>query len=291
MTEPPQLPAPLAGMDVVTLAVNVPGPAAAARLREFRAAVTKVEPSGGDPLARFAPPWYESLASGQEVRSLDLKDTEGREELAELLNVTDLLLTSSRPAALERLGLSWERLHASYPRLSQVAIVGHPSPRADEPGHDLTYLAGWGLISPPDLPRTLLADLAGAERAVGAALGLLLGRERGMGTGYAEVALSEAAASFAQPLVHGLTNPGGVLGGGLPGYGLYRASDGWIAVAALEDHFLEKLISELEMEEADRGGLEAAFVEHPAARWESWATERGLPIAAVRDAPSPDPTA
>lgn len=176
--------------------------------------------------------------------------------------------------------------------MSQIAIVGHPSPRADKPGHDLTYLAGWGLLSPPDLPRTLLADLAGAERAVSAALGLLLGRERGLGPGYSEVALSETAASFARPLVHGLAAPGGVLGGGLPGYGLYRASDGWIAVAALEEQFLEKLLSELSLEKADRAALETAFGGHPAAWWERWAAERDLPIAAVRDAPPPGgPTA
>lgn len=34
---------------IVVLAVNVPGPAAAARLRELGAAVTKVEPPEGDP--------------------------------------------------------------------------------------------------------------------------------------------------------------------------------------------------------------------------------------------------
>ena len=286
MTEPPST--PLTGLRVVTLAVNVPGPAAAARLREFGAAVTKVEPSGGDPLSRFAPAWYESLASGQEIRRLDLQDERVHDELATLLNEADLLLTSSRPASLARLGLSWDKLHEACPRLSQVAVVGQPSPGADEPGHDLTYLAGWGLLSPPDLPRTLLADLAGAERAVGAALGLLLGRERGLGAGYAEVALSGAAASFAKPLVHGLTSPGGVLGGGLPGYGLYRASDGWIAVAALEEHFLERLLAELGLEEADRESLEAAFREKPASWWERWAAARDLPIAAVREAPASD---
>jgi crotonobetainyl-CoA:carnitine CoA-transferase CaiB-like acyl-CoA transferase len=279
-------------MRVVTLAVNVPGPAAAARLRDFGAAVTKVEPERGDPLLHVSPAWYEALASGQEVRRLDLKDPGGREELDTLLEGADLLLTSSRPASLERLGLSRGELHAAYPGLSQVAIVGNPSPRADEPGHDLTYLAGWGMLSPPDLPRTLLADLAGAERAVSAALGLLLARERSLGPGYAEVALSEAAEAFAAPLVHGLTSPGGVLGGGLPGYGLYRASDGWIAVAALEDHFLRRLLSELGLEEADRTALEAIFLEHPAAWWERWAAERDLPVAAVREAPLPeDPTA
>lgn len=297
MAQPDYL--PLTGMSVVTLAVNVPGPAAAARLAGFGATVEKIEPTGGDPLARFAPAWYESLAAGQEVRRLDLKSAPDRAELDLLLARADLLLTSSRPASLERLGLSWEALHAAYPRLSQVAIVGHPAPEQNEPGHDLTYLAGWGLLSPPEMPRTLLADLAGAERAASTALGLLLGRERGLGAGYAEVPLSEAAEAFAAPLAHGLTSPGGVLGGGVPGYGLYRASDGWLAVAALEKHFLKKLLSELELEAADRNvrevrdvreALESAFAEHPAAEWERWAAERDLPIAALRDAPSLPPT-
>lgn len=41
---------PLTGVNVVSLAINLPGPAACARLAEFGAAVTKVEPPGGDPL-------------------------------------------------------------------------------------------------------------------------------------------------------------------------------------------------------------------------------------------------
>ena len=82
------------------------------------------------------------------------------------------------------------------------------------------------------MPRTLLADLAGAERAVSATLALLLDRERGSGAGYAEIALSEAAAFFAEPLRYGITKPGAHLGGGFPGYGLYEAREGWVAIAA-----------------------------------------------------------
>ena len=67
------------------------------------------------------------------------------------------------------------------------------------PGHDLTYLAHLGLLCPPALPRTLMADIGGAERAVSAVLALLLGRERGGGERYAEVALSDAAEAFAGP--------------------------------------------------------------------------------------------
>ncbi|MDQ3506577.1 MAG: CoA transferase [Actinomycetota bacterium] len=273
--------APLEGMKVVTLAVNVPGPAAAARLREFGADVVKVEPPGGDPLAASNPAWHEAMASGQEIVGLDLKDDGGRSELFSLLEEADLLLTSNRPASLARLGLSPEELREKYPRMSYVAIVGYPAPRENEPGHDLTYLADYGLLTPPDLPRTLLADLAGAERAASAALGLLLARERGFGAGYTEVPLSEAAEAFAAPLRHGITRPGELLGGGFPGYGVYRTSDGWVAVAALEAHFLEKLLSEFGLEKADKEEMERIFAEHPASWWEKWAGERDLPVAAI----------
>src|SRR4051794_26225209 len=160
---------PLRGIRVVSLALNVPGPAAAAHLCGLGAAVTKVEPLDGDPLARMCPAWYEDLRAGQDVVRLDLKDAAGRASLDGLLEGADVLLTSSRPAALDRLGLSWPDLHVRFPHLVQVAIVGHAAPHQEVPGHDLTYLATAGLLVPPQVPRTLLADLAGAERAVSTA--------------------------------------------------------------------------------------------------------------------------
>jgi alpha-methylacyl-CoA racemase len=276
---------PLRGIQVLTLAVNVPGPVAAARLRGLGATVVKVEPPEGDPLAQTNRDWYEVLVAGQKVIRLNLKETEDRARLDELLGESDLLLTATRPAALARLGLGWPELHARYPRLSQTAIVGYPAPEDNVPGHDLTYLAGLGLLTPPELPRTLLADLAGAERAVSASLALLLGRELGLGTGYVQVPLAEAAAFFAEPLRYGITAPGGELGGGLPGYNLYRAREGWISVAALEPHFWRRLLDELGLQTANREELASAFLNRTAEEWQSWAAERDLPIAAVREAP------
>lgn len=270
-------------MRVVSLAVNLPGPVAAARLRGLGASVTKVDPPSGDLLARAAPAYYEDLARGQKITTLDLKQPEDRARLEGLLENADLLLTSSRSRALERLGVGWKELSVRHPRLSQVAIVGHPAPDDDVPGHDLTYQAGLGLLSPPDLPRTLLADLAGAERAVSAALALLLGRERGRGVGYAEVSLAESAADFAEPLRHGLTAPGGSLGGGLPEYNLYQTSKGWLSVAALEPHFRRKLLDELGLEEAGYEDLTRAFRTRSAGEWEAWAAARDLPLAALRE--------
>jgi len=273
---------PLWGVRVLTLAVNLPGPAAASRLWAMGASVIKVEPPGGDPLARMCPGYYEDLSAGQKIARLDLKDQQDRASLDDRLRATDLLLTASRPAALGRLGLSWSELHAGFPQLCQVAIVGHPPPEDDAPGHDLTYQARFGTLSPPEMPPVLVADLAGAEQAVSAALSLLFARERGQGAGYEQVALSEAARSFAEPLRQGLTARGGVLGDGFPGYGLYRAREGHVALAALEPHFWERLLQELEMK-GDRQELERIFETKTAEQWEEWAKERDLPLAAVRE--------
>ncbi|MET0396587.1 MAG: CoA transferase [Longimicrobiaceae bacterium] len=273
---------PLRGLGVVSLAVNVPGPVACARLRALGARVVKVEPPAGDPLEAYSAAWYRELAAGHEVVRLDLKDAAGRGALDGLLAGADLLVTSSRLSALERLGLGWEGLHARFPRLCQVAVFGHPGAERDRAGHDLTYQAARGLAAPGGLPRTLLADLASAERAAGAALALLLARERGADAGYAEVTLEEVAADFAAPLRHGLTAPGGLLGGGLPAYGVYAAREGHVALAALEPHFAARLREALGVGELTREALAAALGARTAAEWEAWADARDLPLAALR---------
>jgi crotonobetainyl-CoA:carnitine CoA-transferase CaiB-like acyl-CoA transferase len=274
---------PLAGLKIVSLAVNLPGPVAAARLRDLGASVTKIEPPEGDPLARGCRPWYDALHVDVTVVPLDLKDAANRERLFQLLERSDLLLTSSRPAALDRLGLAWDQLHQRIPRLCHVAIIGHVPPHEEQPGHDLTYQASLGLVDPPHVPRALLADLGGAEEAVSAAVALLLARERGQEAQAAYVSLAQAAARFALPHDYGLTLPKGLLGGGWPGYNLYQASDGWVAVAALEPHFAERLVRELGVASLTGELLAQAFRDRTADEWAAWALARDLPIVAVHD--------
>jgi len=266
---------PLAGFRAVNVSVNIPGPLAAARLTQLGAQVTKVEPPDGDPLQAASVELYERLAAGQQVVELDLKTDDGRDALDELLAEADVLVTSSRPSALARLGLG-PGLASRHPRLVHVAIVGHREPDQERAGHDLTYVSAFGAVSPPTLPQTLVADIGGAERAVTAAVAMLLARERGGDERYAEVALAEAAETFSLPWIHGLTRPGGVLGGGLPFYGLYEADGGWIALAALEPRFRERLVAEL-------GAVPTSdsFRGRTPEEWERWAAERDLPIAAV----------
>jgi len=244
--------------------------------------VVKVESPAGDPLAAAAPAYYHELCEGQEVITLDLTQESGRRALDEHLTAADLLVTSSRPRALAKLGLAQERIRRDYPQLCHVAIVGHTGEDADLAGHDLTYQASAGLLTPPVMPTVPVADLIGAERVVGEALALLLQRGgTGVG-GYREVSLAGVVAELATPLHHGLTARGGVLGGGLATYGIYRTSDGWVAVAALESHFALRLGKELGVDPLDKASLEAVFMSYNAAHWEKWARSADLPLVVVR---------
>lgn len=272
---------PLSGFKLVTLALNVPGPVAAARLMALGAQVVKVEPPSGDALKSAAYAWYEQMTREQEVVTLDLKKDKDRGRLDEFLDRADLLLTSFRPSALRRLRLDWETVHDRHPRLCAVNIIGHPPPEEEIPGHDLTYQAKLGLLRPPQLPITLYADLAGAERAVSVSLALLLNFARTGRAEFAYVSLYEAMRDVAGPLTAGLTVAGGVLGGGFSLYGVYPSSDGWIAIAALEPAFGQRLKAELKLDSITHTALEHIFRSRTAAEWQQWAKERDLPIASL----------
>ena len=81
--------------------------------------------------------------------------------------LTGLLITAYRPSALRRLGLAGAHLRH---RLTHVEIVGHAGDAAEAPGHDLTYQAVHGTLTPPAMPTVPVADMLGAERAVTATL-------------------------------------------------------------------------------------------------------------------------
>ena len=120
---PPSLRA-LQGVRILSLALNLPGPAALMRLQAMGASCAKVEPPPGDPMAQYQLEACEAMHLGIERWRWNLKDTQDRQALRERLNQTDVLITSFRPSALRKLGLDWATLHAEHPHLSCVAVVG-----------------------------------------------------------------------------------------------------------------------------------------------------------------------
>jgi alpha-methylacyl-CoA racemase len=265
---------PLTGMCAISLAQNLPGPIALSMLMADGIKAIKIEPPSGDMLRLASPDWYAELTQGCSVRSLDLASDEGRSELHNLLMSADLLLTSQRPSSLDRIGVSSEALEALSPSLCWVEIVGDTE-APETPGHDLTYQLEAGLLSPPTMPRTLIADLAGARQAASAALALLLGRARGCSARRRQIGLRQAAEEFAAPMKHGVTGDSGPLSGAMPVYRLHRLVDGWAAVAALEPHFAARFAREIGSDP------EAFFAGQTVAAVTTLAQAHDLPISAI----------
>jgi crotonobetainyl-CoA:carnitine CoA-transferase CaiB-like acyl-CoA transferase len=256
---PKKLYTALKGIRVLSLALNLPGPAALMRCQQMGASCVKLEPppppgsaSGisGDPMGWYNRAAYDALHQGVRVRVANLKTDVGQKLLHRELSKANVLLTSFRPSAVNKLGLKWKALHQRYPNLSQVAIVGAPGVRAEEPGHDLTYLAENDLVTGLDLPPTLYADMGGALLTVEAIMKtVLLQQQKGKGC-YFEVALSDAAGFLALPRHWGLTRSGAAIGGAHAGYRIYPCKDGRVALAALEQHFAKSLCAAANIEYA-----------------------------------------
>ena len=253
----------LNGIRILSVALNLPGPAALMRLADMGAKCTKLEPlppagsakgATSDPMGLYAPHAYAHLHAGVKVVQADLKSDKGQAQLHKLLASSDVLLTSFRPSALKKLGMSWADLHTQFPALNMVSIVGSAGAGAEIPGHDLTYLAANDLVTDLRLPATLFADMAGSLQASEAVLKALWqrakpGRTHGKGV-FHEVALEDAAAYLALPRHWSLTAPKGSVGGAHAGYAVYACKNGRVAVAALEPHFAARL--------AEVAGLPAA---------------------------------
>ena len=295
---------PLRGVRVLSLALNLPGPAALMRLRLMGATCLKAEPPAptgaaagtpGDPMGQYNAMAYATLHDGIKVVNWDLKSERGQVALHKELARTDVLLTSFRPSALVKLGLGWKALHTRYAALSLVAIVGAPGERAEEPGHDLTYLADAGLVTGMDLPPTLFADMGGALMASEAVLGCVLAQKTSGKGSFREVALSEAASWLALPRTWGLTQPQGAVGGAHAGYRIYACRDGRVAVAALEPHFAAALCQAAgwplgepaALFQPDTHAAIAAFLQaRTCAELDALARERDIPLHTLPAAPS-----
>lgn len=158
---------PFSGVRVVELAQWVFVPVAGALLADWGADVIRVERPEGDPYRGLATQGIGTDSGGVNLSvalanrgkrsiALDLRTPEGREVLDRLLATADVLLTSLRPGALERLGLGAGKVRARYPRLVYARGHGYGvrGPDAGMAGYDASaYWARGGVghvLTPPD---------------------------------------------------------------------------------------------------------------------------------------------
>jgi len=200
-------PRPLDGITVVSLEHAVAAPLCTRHLADMGARVIKIERPGAGDFARSYDERVRGLSShfvwtnrSKESLSLNLKQPEAAEVMARLLASADVLVQNLAPGAAARLGLSFDALHETYPRLIVCDISGYGAggPYQDKKAYDLLIQSESGFVSvtgSPDAPAKAgcsIADIAAGMYAYSAILNALLLRQKtGVGS-HLDVSMLEA---------------------------------------------------------------------------------------------------
>jgi crotonobetainyl-CoA:carnitine CoA-transferase CaiB-like acyl-CoA transferase len=146
----------LDGVLVADFSRVLAGPMATAALGDLGATVIKVEPPGGDDTRSWGPPFADGestyfTAVNRNKRSvvLNLKEPHDRSLARRLVDRVDVLVENFRPGVAERLGLAYDDLRSSNPRLiyASISAFGREGPAAALPGYDFVVQAVSGLMS------------------------------------------------------------------------------------------------------------------------------------------------
>jgi len=188
---------PLEGITVLTLEHAIAAPFCSRQLADLGARVIKVERPGSGDFARSYDSRVKGLAShfvwtnrSKESLTLDLKHSDTAPILARLLERADVLVQNLAPGAAARMGLSYEALAPTHPRLIVCDISGYgddperPGPYRDKKAYDLLIQSESGFVSITGTPGEpakagcSIADIAAGMVAYSAILAALLERGR-----------------------------------------------------------------------------------------------------------------
>jgi CoA:oxalate CoA-transferase len=251
---------PLEGLVVLEFSQYLAGPYAGLRLADLGARVIKIErPGVGDAGRQLAVKdifvegdsmTFHTINRNKESYTADLKSKEDLDKVRKLLLKADVLTHNFRPGVMEKIGLSFENVHALNPRLVYGVVSGYGSegPWRSKPGQDLLVQSMSGLAwlsgddGHPPVPFGLaVADMLCGEHLAQGLLAALLRRGRTGQGALVEVSLMESLIHLQFEVLTTYFNDGGQLPKrsshgsahaylGAP-YGIYRTQDGWIAIA------------------------------------------------------------
>ncbi|WP_380171531.1 CaiB/BaiF CoA transferase family protein [Kineococcus sp. DHX-1] len=184
----------LEGLRVVDLSTVIMAPYACQLLGDLGADVVKIESPTGDVMRLLQRRDEESTGAlalnlNRNKRSvrLDLKSPAGKQAALDVIASADVLVTNMRPRALAKLGLSYEDLAETNPRLVYCNAQGFrsDSAAADLAAYDEVVQAASGMVDlmrrvtgTPYYVPTAMADKICGLTIVYAVLAALLGRER-----------------------------------------------------------------------------------------------------------------
>lgn len=251
---------PLRGIKVLDFAQFLAGPVAAMRLADLGADVIKVErPSGGDACRSLIindqtvaadSLLFHTFNRNKRSLAADLKSPRDLSAVRRLIRKADVMIHNFRPGIMERIGLGYDAVSNINPGLIYGVVTGYGSkgPWRDKPGQDLLVQALSGMMwlsgnageapVPVGFP---LVDIATAGNLVQGILAQLLRRAATGRGGLVEVDLMSAAIDLQIEHVTAFFNGDGQqpqrgrlananVYGAAP-YGIYRAQDGYVALA------------------------------------------------------------
>lgn len=254
-----QLSTPLEGIRVLDLGRYQAGPRCGLMFARMGAEVIKVESVAGDesrkngPTVRGQSAYWVQYNSGKKSLSINLRSSEGKEILTDLIKKSDILIQNFRPGTIDIMGFGYEKLREINPKIIMVNVsaYGQYGPYKDRVGFDPIGQAMGGLMSltgeegmPPVKTFFPLIDRITSLHATIGALAALREREiSGEGqtidvcladTGYTcnEIPISAYLGSGYEQ-----TREGNGRGTG----GCYQTKDGWVILAATNENMWVRL--------------------------------------------------
>lgn len=316
---------PLAGIRVVEIGTSVAAPYAGWILAALGADTIKVErPGQGDDARQWGNLFADGSSSvfnylNHDKRGItvDLKDEKERAWLRNYcLGEADVIVQNLRSGHIEKYGLGADELTTENPRLiyCNLRAFGNRGPLKDRPGYDPLMQAFSGLMSvtgeegrPPVRVGTSIIDLGtGMWCAIGILAALYRRAETGRGC-VVDASLYETSLAW---MAHALVSlqatgrsPGrqGSRARGMAPYQAYECSDGYLVIAAPNDHLYERLSQVLGHPEWPRDArfdsnqkrfeniedlnacMTPVLKQHTREYWRDKLDEAGIPSAPVRD--------
>lgn len=197
----------LDGITVLDLTRVVAGPACTRTLSDYGADVIKIEPPEGDLMRRGVPKvngvalGFAQQNAGKSHLCVDLSKPPGQALVAQLAEQADVIVENYRPGVAQRLGLGYEQVKQSNPRVVYCSITGYgqDGPAAGRRAYAPVIHAELGLLDlnarergTDPMPEAVShADFAVGAQAASAILAALYSRERTGNGQHIDVTMAE----------------------------------------------------------------------------------------------------
>jgi crotonobetainyl-CoA:carnitine CoA-transferase CaiB-like acyl-CoA transferase len=254
---------PLDGIRVIDLGRHQAGPRCAQVLARLGAEVIKIERLGGEE-TRYHGPWVRQQSaywvqynSGKKSVSMDLRKDEGKAVLRKLVQISDVVVQNFRPGTIDAMGFGYDVLKALNPRIIMVHVsaYGQFGPYREKIGYDPIgqVMSGIAMVTgeegmPPMRAGVPLIDRTTAlHSAIGTLAALYERSLSGQGQSI-DVCLADSGYSMTEiPITayHGAgVEPRRGRGDAAPS-GMYPCKDGWVLIAAGDQHHWYRVCSAL----------------------------------------------